>query len=144
MENRGIAPLLTTYNSLLHACAEKGNWLRAEQLLKRLLQQGHHPDVWTYTSLMNAYVEHGSPASLDKAFKVFAPTCLCRAAVGGGGNRRGSGGGQKQMERKEDTESKRGRRWEISQSAGLWLKRVGLLGASCDHVCQQKTLNNGS
>ena len=53
MEKSNVQPNVTSYSSVINACAQKGDVERAEHWFKWLEQANVQPDVTSYNSVIN-------------------------------------------------------------------------------------------
>ena len=80
MQSWGLQLSSRTFTGLMTACATAKHLAAAEGILRLMEKVGQVPAVQTYTALINACVNQGSPAALQRAFQVCFFPCLCSAA----------------------------------------------------------------
>ena len=59
MKEAHVQPNVTSYSSIMNACAQSGDVKRAEQWFKWMEEVGMQPDVKSYNSVTNACVQKG-------------------------------------------------------------------------------------
>ena len=57
MKSEGIQPNIITFNSLLTACSNSGQWSKACDVYAYMLRDGCRPDPTTYTTLLSALIK---------------------------------------------------------------------------------------
>jgi pentatricopeptide repeat protein len=61
----GVTPNLVCYNTMVHACAQKGDCQRASWWMQRMRQNGVAPNKITYSSMMDVFTRVGDrPAAV--------------------------------------------------------------------------------
>ena len=63
-----MQPNVTSYNSVINACAQKGDVNRAEHWFKRLEEFLVQPDVMSYSSAINACAQKGDVEKAEQWF----------------------------------------------------------------------------
>ena len=81
MKREGLEPDAITYNSLIHACVQCGDFPRALSLLSSMRAAGFAPNVVTFTSLIDGLGKAGRIAEAENIFKVCGFVCRRRLVV---------------------------------------------------------------
>lgn len=66
LENSGILMDNVTYGTLIAVCASNGRCEEAEMYFMRMQAEGHSPNIYHYSSLLNAYSFDGNYQKADK------------------------------------------------------------------------------
>ncbi|KAL7119340.1 hypothetical protein ACP275_02G056900 [Erythranthe tilingii] len=73
MNESGVTPSLTTYNSLMYMYSRSSNYERAEEILNDLVSRGRvKPDVISYNTVIYAYCRNGRMKEASRMFKKMA------------------------------------------------------------------------
>eukprot|EP00976_Prorocentrum_cordatum_P020333 413060-Prorocentrum_minimum.AAC.1 len=96
MRANGVPPNTISYNSLISACREAGQWERAWGVLDQMEAEGLRADVVTYNALISVCEKANQ---WRHAFAVLERMRVGDATGRQEGVRRGSGGGQEGVRR---------------------------------------------
>ena len=69
MEEAHVQPTVTSYCSVIKACAEKGSVKKAEQWFVWMEEMGVQPNVASYNSVINACAQIGDVKRAEQWFK---------------------------------------------------------------------------
>lgn len=69
LENRGLHMDSVIYGTLLAICASNNLCKEAETFFQRMKNEGHSPNLFHYSSLLNAYSVNGNHVKADMLLK---------------------------------------------------------------------------